>query len=244
MNTDYCNWTALFPSPVESKGQTKSERVSRHESFDGDDTSSNKSLKTMFPELQSLPEYAKMPIRKFLRERISSFESAEDVSTKLKLLAEATESLYDEDGKLEEEGKGTDTGVAGGTILHTAAAVGNRYLIEVLIEAGADVTALDRHSWTALMVAKAQEHEKCSHILSRQMKTIGASYTTRPLSPSRMTGYITKASIQLEPDNLIATFKPQNSNVGWMVLWADHPVPIDSHTFYYEMTILKLEPPK
>lgn len=184
-----------------------------------------------------------MPIRKFLQERISTFRRPQDVPRKLKLLAEATEKLKDaekniEDGDIEVEGRGPY-----GTILHTASAVGNLFLVEVQIEAGEDVTALNNHSWTALMVAKALEHEACARILSKHMETIGVNPTSQALSPSRMVNTNPKEPIHFGLDNLVATPELSDATGGQKLRYrirANHPVPVESPTFYYEMTVLKV----
>lgn len=184
-----------------------------------------------------------MPTRKFLQERISSFQSDHDIPRKLKLLAEATAELYDEEGNIEKGDKRTERRGSYGTILHIASAVGNPFLVEVQIEAGADVAALNKHSWTALMVAQARLHEPCARILSEHMKIIGANPTPRALSPSGMVNFNHTESIVFGPDNLTAT--PDSSaaaggqNQNYLIS-ANHPIPLDSPTFYYEMTILNI----
>ena len=183
----------------------------------------------------------KMPTRKFLQERISSFQSDHDVPRKLKFLAEATAELSDEEGNIEIGNKSTERRGSLGTILHIASTAGNDFLVEVQIEAGADVAALNKHSWTALMIAQAQGHESCAQILSKHMKTIGANPTSRALPPSCMVDLNPTSSIIFGPDNLTATPFPSDAAGGQKQLYfisANHPIPIDSPTFYYEMTIL------
>lgn len=239
------NSTVFSPSHDEPKRQTKSEPVLRHQSFEENDTSSNtdKSLKTAFPELQNLPESLKMPIRKFLQKRISDFQSSEDVPRKLKLLAEATESLDDEAKNIEIGDDETQNRQPKYSILETASVVGNRFLIEVLIEAGMDVTALDEHSWTALMIAKAGGHKICADVLSRHMETIGANSSLQPPSPSGLITLLDPGIVLFAPDNLTASLYPQDA-VGRLLvyIYGNHPIPIESCSFYYEISILKTGP--
>lgn len=186
-----------------------------------------------------------MPIRIFLQERISTFQSDQDVPRKLKLLAEATAKSYDEEEEedIEKGYIGTESRGLVGTILHTASVVGNTFLVEVLIEAGADVTALNSHSWTALMVAKALGHEACARILSKHMKTIEANPTSQALSPSCIVNFGSRVStVHFGLDNLTATHEPSDATGGQDLFYgirANHPIPVDSPTFYYEMTVLK-----
>lgn len=200
-------------------------------------------MKTAFPELQGLPERLKAPIRKILQERISCFQSDEDVPRRLKFLAEATKNLYDEEASIEKKDAKTENQTIH-TILNTASAVGNRFLVEVLIEAGADVTLLDDHSWTALMVAEAAGHKECAHVLFRHMEAIGANSTPQPLSPSRLVNVGQGGPFRFGPDNLTATLDswvvtPEHRHAA---LEANNPIPINSQPFYYEITISNTGP--
>ena len=243
-NSDYRGSIALSASPVERQGSFKPERVPRHQSFGGDGSSSyaSESSNTVFPELQQLPKEAKLPIRHFLQEGILSFQREnEDVPRKMRLLTEATEKVDDEEEDDEEGDAEIEVGRGPyGTILHTASAVGNYWLVEIQIKAGVDVTAFDDHSWTALMVAEAQGHTTCANLLSEHMETIGAHTPPEALPPSGLVKADPKTSIQIGPDNLTAT--PGS----WHALWlqrrvqirSNHPIPPDSPNFYYEITIL------
>ena len=155
--------------------------------FGSDDSSSQASLfsSNAFPELQQLPIKAKASIWKFLQERISEFESRdEEVPFKIWSLADATR-VVDEEEEDDEEG-GTEPESERepyGTILHTACAIGNHWLVQLQIKAGVDVTAVDSHSWTALMVASAQGHSDCTKLLSDYMESIAANPIPQPLPP-------------------------------------------------------------
>ena len=172
-----------------------------------------------------------------------TFQSDQDVPRKLKLLAEATAKLYDEEKNFEEGDIWTEGRGVYGTILHTASAVGNTFLVEVQVKADADVTALNEHSWTALMVAKALGHEVCACILFKHMKTIEANTTSKALSLSGMVNANPKASIHFGLDNLKVTLELSDATGGEKpryLIHANHQIPVDSPTFYYEMTILKI----
>ena len=241
---------APFISADQPQLHTKPKRVTWPQSFAIDDNSSqtSESSSIAFPELQQLPKEAKSSIWQFLRERILSFETRnEEVPFKIRSLADATREVDEEDEyEYEEEGDAEIESEGGpyGTILHTACAVGTNWLLELQIKAGVDVTAVDRHSWTALMVAVAQGHSICAKSLSEYMETIAAHPTTQPLSPSGLVKADSSTSIRIGDDGLTAT--PGS----WRAIWlqrrvqvrSNHPIPPDSSSFYYEMTILNSGP--
>lgn len=200
----------------------------------------------MFPELQQLPKQAKLSISHFLQERISSLASRhEEVPFKMWSLADATREVDDEQEDEEEgDAETEDEGGPYGTILHTACAIGNLWLVQLQIKAEVDVTAVDSHSWTALMVALAQGHSNCAKFLSDYMETIAANPNTRPLPPSALVKTDSSTSIKIEADNLTAT--PGSWRAAWLQrrvqVRSNHPIPPDSPSFYYEMTILNNGP--
>ena len=217
------------------------------QSYGSDDSSSQASLysSTAFPELQQLPIRAKASIWKFLQERISEFESRdEEVPFKIRSLADATrvvdeEEEDDEEGGIEPESEGGPYG----TILHTACAIGNDWLVQLQIKAGVDVTAVDSHSWTPLMVASAQGHSDCTKLLSDYMENIAANPIPQPLPP---TGLVNPhpTSVRSEANSLTATpgewraFSLQRR----VQVRSNHPIPPESASFYYEMTVLDSGP--
>ena len=237
-----------FISADQPQLHTKPRRFTWPQSFGIDDASSQKSESSSiaFPELQQLPKEAKSSIWYFLQERILSFESRdEEVPFKIRSLADATRKV-DEEDEYEEEGDAETESEGGpyGTILHTACAIGTNWLVELQIKAGVDVTAVDSHSWTALMVAKAQGHSTCAKSLSEYMETIAANPITQPLSPSGLVQADSSTSIRIGDDNLTAT--PGSWRVNWLQrrvqIRSNHPIPPDSSSFYYEMTILNSGP--
>ena len=239
---------ASFISADQAQGQIKPRRVTWPQNFGTDDASSqtSESSSIAFPELQRLPKEAKLSILQFLQERISRFESrGEEVPFKIRSLADAIREV-DEEEEYEDEGDAETESEEGpyGTILHTACAIGTHWLVELQIKAGVDVSAVDSHSWTALMVAKAQGHSTCAKSLSEYMETIAANPITLPLSPSGLVKADSSASIRIGADNLTAT--PGSWRAAWLQrrvqVRSNHPIPPDSPSFYYEMTILNSGP--
>ena len=227
----------------------KPRRVTWPQGFGTDDDSSQTSEPSSiaFPELQQLPEKAKSAIREFLQARISGYESRhEEVPFKIRSLADAIWEA-DEDKEEEWEEEDAETEGKGGpydTVLHTACAIGNHWLVELQIKAGVDVTTVNRHSWTAIMVAKAQGHSTCAKPLSEYMETNVANPIPQPLSPSGLVESDSSTSIKIEDDDMTAT--PGS----WRAVWlqrrvqvrSNHPIPPKSPSFYYEMTILNNGP--
>lgn len=229
-NANFCTLAALSPSFGEPKEPINPKRSSRHQTFTGDGNSSHtsESSDTVFPELQQLPKEAKLPIRDFLRGQISRLEAGKEIPRRLWLLAEATNNL--DNGDDEEIG---DPGIksAGGpygTILHTASAVGNAWLVKLQIQAGVDVSAFDNHLWTALMVAKAQGHTSCANLLAGHMENREAKALPQALGPSGLVRAGPKTSI---PMSSVALEEGTQFR-------SDHPIPPHCRTFYYEVTIL------
>ena len=160
-------------------------------------------------------------------------------------LADATREVdeYEEDEE-EEDAETESEGGPYGTILHTACAIGNDWLVQLQIKAGVDVTAVDSHSWTALMVALAQGHSTCAKLLSEYMGNIAASPLPRPFSPSGLVKAESSTFVRIEADTLTAT--PGSWRAAWLQrriqVRSNHPIPPDSPSFYYEMTVLNNGP--
>ena len=238
----FCASVALSPSSDEPPG-----RASRQLSFQGDESSSrsSESSDTVFPELQQLPRGAKLPIRDFLREQISRFKEGGEIPRTMRLLAEATEEVEDNDQDVETRDSETEgSGGPYGTILHTAAAVGNYWLAKLQIKAGVDLSAYDGHNWTALMVATAQGHTSCIKLLSEQMNSREAKVARQPLLPSSLVTAEPKVSISAGQKGLTAAMSTRYA------VWlqkriqarTNHPIPPHFLTFYYEITILNSGP--
>ena len=97
---------------------------------------------------------ARLPILQFLQEKIMILEKRrEDVRFKIRSLRDALQRVNDEEERDAIEYDETDEqkGMFG-TILHTACAISNFWLVELLLKALADATALDYHGWTAEMI--------------------------------------------------------------------------------------------
>lgn len=182
-------------------------------------------MHAVFPELQRLSENARLPIRDFLREQLSNFKGRKDIPRKMRLLAEAVKALgddEDEDGK-KENPQAKSAGEPYGTILHTACTVGNYWLVKLQIEANVDISALDNHSWTALMVATAQGHASCAELLTEHMETRKLKAAPQSFRPSRL--------VESRHINFLGLHF-----VNWK---SEHPIPPHFQKFYYEIKIPK-----
>lgn len=161
----------------------------------------------------------------------------------MRLLAEAVEEMEDEDQDEDDEDRDSETKSAGGpygTILHTAAAVGNDWLVILQMKAGVDVSAYDSHFWTALMVATAQGHASCIKLLSEHVDT----RKVKAAPPSGLVKAQLKSSISLGPTNLTVTANSWSSILVQqrIQLRSDHPIPPHFRIFYYEIEILNNGP--
>lgn len=208
-------------------------RGSLYEHFVGDGTSSfiSESSRVVFLELQRLSKYERLPIRKFIQEHISKFQGEKDVSRRswLLALAEAVKE-QDNDGKDEDIEK-ENLKAEYCNILHTACAVGNYWLVKFQIEAGVDVSALDQHSWSALMIATALGHTSCAKLLSEHMETREVKAAPQAFLPSTL--------VFSQPKKGLLTLSREvafQSNIPCFN--SDHPIPPHSQSFYYEVTIL------
>lgn len=154
------------------------------------------------------------------------------------LLAEAVkldDDKDDDDG--EKEVPGTE-GAGGpyGTILHTACAVGNYWLVKLQIEAGVDVFALDQHSWTALMVATAKGHTSCADLLSKHMKTSKVKVAPQAFPPSGLHQHHSRRLALIGQDNLTVVANSDRSYI--TSITSNHPIPPHFKTFYFEIKVL------
>ena len=205
-----------------------------------DETSSQRSEPsvTAFPEIQQLSKEARWSIRRFLQERITAlYERGEDVPVKIRLLEEASEDK-------DYEGYSPEGDRPYSTVLHTAAAVGNRWIVEMQIKAGVNVTALDQHGWTAFMVADVQGHTTCARLLSEHMEAIGASLEANAIAPSGIVKSEPSSPIQIESHNLMAMPGSWHYSLirKRVQVRANHPIPPDYSTFYFVVTILNNGP--
>ena len=216
-------------------------RALSHETFVGDGASSHsgESSHTVFPELQQLSKDARLPVRNFLREQLSNFKGGKDIPRRMLLLAEAVKEQDDEDEDGEKEDPEAE-GAGGpyGTILHTACAVGNYWLAKLQIEGGVDVSVLDKHSWTALMVATAQGHTSCADLLSEHMETRKVKAAPQPFPPSGLVQAEPKKINIIGQENLIAVAVLKILSLREAHVRSDHPIPPHFQTFYYEIKVL------
>lgn len=212
-------------------------RASWHENFVGDETSSHisESLHTAFPELRNLSKNAKLPIRKFIQEYLSKFQGEKKFSRQTGLLAVAkivakAVKGQDDDGK-DEDIERESLNAEHYNVLHTACMVGNCWLVKLQIEAGVDLSALDQHSWTALMIATALGHTSCAELLSEHMETRKVKATPQAFPPSTFDLFM--------PKNFLLTYDEPLRHLGlWNYFYSEHPIPSHFQTFYYEITIL------
>lgn len=215
-------------------------RASWHENFVGSSHTGGSSHK-VFRDLRQLSKEARLPIRNFLQEQLSKFQGEKEVSRKMWLLDEAVKELNDdnEEKDVEKEfSKAVDAGRPHDNILHTACLIGNCWLVKLQIEAGVDVAALDQHSWTALMVAKAQGHTNCVDLLSEHMGSRKVEAGTQALPPSGLGQSKPKGKVFISQNNLTAIANPSASGSTYIHVHSDHPIPPHFQTFYYEITIL------
>ncbi|KAL8754211.1 MAG: hypothetical protein Q9199_004499 [Rusavskia elegans] len=224
-----------FPRAFASRKATKG-------NFDETSSQQSEASTTAFPEIQQLPRDAKLLIWRFLHEKIEALASRdEEVPAKMTLVERACDVDSDEDDDDPDTSSGNGPY---GTVLHTACAIGNNWIIEMQIKARVDVTTLDDHRWTALMVAEVQGHAACSKILSDYMEEIGANIVADPLPPSEL--------VRTEPDDPI--YVDAEFFMGLPALWhyeliqkrvhvrANHPIPPRNTCFYFEMSIINNGP--
>ena len=178
-----------------------------------------------------------MPIWHFLQEQLLNYKGGKEIPRRMWLLAKAVkEQDNDEDKNGEKEDPEAEgAGWPYSTILHTAYAVGNYWLIRLQIEAGVDVSALDEHSWTALMVATAQGHASCANLLSKHMETGNVKAAPQPLSPSSLYQIDSKTELIDGQENLTAVADSSILRRMCDYFSSDHPIPLHLQTFYYEI---------
>ncbi|KAL8814115.1 MAG: hypothetical protein Q9223_006639, partial [Gallowayella weberi] len=235
---------AMVPTRQESQKQPR-RHVFRPLSLP-DDTSSQQSemSDTAFPEIQQLPREAKLLIWRFLHEKIEALTNRdEEVPAKMRLVERACD--VDSEGDDDEVGVRPRGGNGPyGTVLHTACAIGIKWIVEMQIKARVDVTALDDHCWTALMVAEVQGHATCADLLSSYLEEIGANMMANPLEPTELVKSEPHSPVHIDGEY----FKALPG------LWyhelmrkrihvrADHPIPPQQETFYFEMSIISNGP--
>lgn len=214
-----------------------------HENFGGDGTSSHTGevSHAFFSDLRRLSKKARLPIRNFLQEQLSKFQGEKDYSGKMWLLAKAVKELDNDCEDKDVEKECSEAKAAKGphdTILHTACVIGNYWLVQLQIEAGVDVSALDQHSWTALMVAKAQGHTNCVDLLSEHMESMKVRAEPQAFPPSGLGQSMPKNKLLISQQYLTAEANSSASGSTYIHVSSDHPIPPHFQTYYYEITIL------
>ena len=236
----------LPPTSDKSRKQTTMKQLRSHISIRDDVNSySSEASNTPLLELQKLPGEEKVLIGNFVQEKISSLHCKdEDVPVKLQLLAEAARETDDDQNEALEaivEGKTR----LPGSLLHIAAAIGLYWIVEMQIKAGVDLTALDTHSWTALMVATAQGHRFCTQLLSEHMLNLGENSSPDAIPPSGLVETQSSTIFEFGQGRLTATPGSWHFNLQRRVqVRSNHPIPPKSASFYYEITILRNGPLK
>ncbi|KAL8765647.1 MAG: hypothetical protein Q9209_007327 [Squamulea sp. 1 TL-2023] len=232
-----------LPAHSESQRHLKTHHIVRPMSFP-DDTSSQQSegSDTAFPEIQQLPRDAKLLIWRFLREMIEALTNRdEEVPAKMTLVERACDvDTEDDEGILEPScGNGPY-----GTVLHTACAIGIKWIVEMQIKARVDVTTLDDHHWTALMVADVQGHAACSKVLADYMEEIGANIVAAPLWPTTLVHAEPDSPVFVDGDFFTAlpATRIYETTQKRIQVRANHPIPPKDTFFYFEMSIINNGP--
>ena len=178
-----------------------------------------------------------MLIWRFVHEKIEALTNRdEEVPAKMSLI----EKACDVDSEDDEVAPGKSNGNGPyGTVLHTACAIGNSWIVEMQIKARVDVTTLDDHCWTALMVAEVQGHAACSKILSDYLEEIGANIVANPLRPTGLAETELGSPVSIDGEYFEAlpgywhpAFMQKRIHVR-----ANHPIPPKDAYFYFEMSI-------
>lgn len=94
-----------------------------------------------------------------------------------------------------------------GTILHAAAAIGNQWIVELQIKAGVDVSIVDDHCWTPLMVATAQRHLACAKLLLNQMPVTQSDRASGARFPDGLRKGHASPSVDIGEDQVTAGFR-------------------------------------
>ncbi|KAL8906193.1 MAG: hypothetical protein Q9171_006376 [Xanthocarpia ochracea] len=229
---------ALLPTRQESHRHSILRHVVRPVGFPDDHSSQHsEGANTAFPEIQQLPKESKMLIWRFVHEKIEALTNRdEEVPAKMSLI----ERACDVDSEDDEDAPGMSNGNGPyGTVLHTACAIGNNWIVEMQIKARVDVTTLDDHCWTALMVADVQGHAVCSKILSDYLEEIGANIVADPLPPTGLadTELDSPVFVAGEYFKALPEFWHHELMQKRIHVRANHPILPKVTFFYFEMTI-------
>ncbi|KAL8968226.1 MAG: hypothetical protein Q9183_002563 [Haloplaca sp. 2 TL-2023] len=228
-----------LPARQESQRLNKSRHIVRPISFDETSSQQSEASNTAFPEIQQLPRGAKLMIWRFLHEKIEALtDRDEEVPAKMTLVERACEMESDDDSDDDLDpsiGKGPY-----GTVLHTACAIGNKWILEMQIKARVDITALDDHGWTALMVAEAQGHANCSKVIVDYMDEFAiTNYHPNPRPPSELVKADPDDPVYVDEEYLTVSDQWRYQMIQKRVqVRANHPIPKTRPCFYFEMSII------
>lgn len=190
------------------------------------------SLSTNYPEYQNLSSEMKLAIFDFLQERITeACKKSEIVDPRITLLADEI-AVNGDVKKSRDSIKDLKT-----TILHTACAIGDSWLVELLIKSGFDIHVRDVHGWTAYSVAHFSETAACKHLLREHMRFAGIYPGSEgALTPNRLVPLqkrpLVKNGARIEPDGLTVSVTLDRRFIGFC---SNHPITPTISVFYFEM---------
>ena len=241
---NYLELVPQLPARQESQRHNKSRHIVRPISFDDTSSQQSEASNTAFPEIQQLPRSAKLMIWRFLHERIEALTNRdEEVPAKMSLVERACDIESDDDS--DDDFDPSISNGPYGTVLHTACAIGNKWIVEMQIKARVDVTALDDHGWTALMVAEAQGHTSCSKVIVDYMEESAITkYLPSPWPPSELVKPDPSDPIYVDEEYLTAISNQWRYGMiqKRVHVRANHPIPKTRAFFYFEMSIISNGP--
>lgn len=190
-------------------------------------------LSKNYPEYQDLSSEMKLAIFDFLQERITDTrEKGEVIDPRITLLADEV-AVNDEVVKSMNRIKDLKM-----TILHTACAIGDSWLVELLIKSGIDIHVPDAHNWTAYMVACANKQAACRHILREHMQRTGIYPGSENfLTPTGLV-QLEGNPITIKPDGLTVLLTASDDRTWMNRVCPNHPISPTKKVFYYEITII------
>ena len=196
------------------------------------------SLSTNYPEYQDLASEMKLAVFDFLQERITeACKNSEIVDPRITFLAEEI-AVNDDVKKSRDCIKDLGT-----TILHIACAIGDSWLVELLIKSGFDIDARDVDGWTAYVVARVSGKAACKHLLREHMRFSGVYPGSKgiltPNSLSRDYENPIGSQVAIERDGLTVSVVGDNSPGRNIQVTSNHPIPPTISVFYFEINIIE-----
>lgn len=116
-------------------------------------------------------------------------------------------------------------------ILHVAAFVGNSWLTEICITSELDVNQVNKHGWTALMVANVLGHHKCAQLLSERAATL------TPPNPEPQ-AFPPSAMVSIAGEVWVGTFQCDDGFKRYFR--TNHPIPPFITRFYFEISFVTM----